>query len=187
MFLAPWPLRRRERSSRNVTSRTRCREFSIAQWARAAVISFSPSATAHWPMLTRAPVPKAVTTCRAERPAARSNERRKVLPSIASTPSPSAPRSSRKAAKARPKASGSSIRNTREKVSWLDKPLSRRRNSCSSGWRNRAKPAKSTQVSAPQTEATSAMVRISSNSCRRALPHRGSGISCKIFASDAID
>lgn len=52
---------------------------SVARSAPAAVISFSPGATARWPRLSRASVPKAVSTCRGERPAARSKERRKVL------------------------------------------------------------------------------------------------------------
>jgi len=59
---------------------------SVASSARAAVISFSPAATARWPTLSRASAPKAVTTCSAERFAARSKARRSVLPSMASRP-----------------------------------------------------------------------------------------------------
>ena len=90
---------------------------------------------------------------------------------------PSAPRSSRKASNPRANASGSSRRKTRLKVSWLGKPFSRRRNSLSSASRSSANSAKSTQLSAPQTDATNAIARMSSSSCRRALPRRGSGIS----------
>src|SRR3954468_12761327 len=36
MFSAPWPLRRRERSSRKPTSSTQCRLFSTRQWPRTA-------------------------------------------------------------------------------------------------------------------------------------------------------
>ena len=79
---------------------------SVPSSARAARVSFWPSGTARWGDGDPRPVPKAVTTCSDERPAARSKERRRVLPSMASTPSPAAPRSSRKASKARPKATG---------------------------------------------------------------------------------
>src|SRR5215208_5261338 len=48
---------------------------------RAAVISFSPGATATWPSTRRRSQAKALTTCRGEVWAARSNERRSVLPS----------------------------------------------------------------------------------------------------------
>ncbi len=150
---------------------------SVSRSALAARVSFSPSATARCAMATRAPVPKAVTTWSAERPAARSKERRSVLPSMASTPSPALPRSSRKASKVRAKAAGSSRRKTRLKVSWLGKPFFRLKNSRSSVSRSSANSAKSTQLSAPQTDATSAIANMSSNSCRCAFPRRGSGIS----------
>ncbi len=96
------------------------------------------------------------------------------MPSIASTPAPSAPRSSRKAEKHDPNATGSSSRNTRENVSWLGTPLRRPRNAANSARRSRPKCAKSTQLSAPQIDAVSAITSTSTRSCRWALPVRGS-------------
>jgi hypothetical protein len=61
---------------------------SVASRARAAVISFSPGATARWPRLSRASAPKAATTCRGERPAARSKDRRSVRRTYAAPPGP---------------------------------------------------------------------------------------------------
>jgi len=80
---------------------------------------------------------------------------------MASTQDPSVPRSLRNASKARPKAAGSSIRNTRLKVSWLGNPFSSRRNSRKSRSRFSANSAQSTQLSAPHTDATTEIVRMS--------------------------
>ena len=147
-------------------------------------LSLSPAAT--WPIVIRASAAKAVTTCRADFPAARSKERRIVLPSMATTPVPSWPRSSRKLAKQVAKAAGSSSRNRREKVSWLGKPPGSSRNSRNNASRSRAKSAKSTQLSAPQIEAVNAIVSTSRSLCRRALPLRGSGSSARLDQIDSI-
>ena len=64
---------------------------SVVRSARAARISFSPSTTAFCPIATCAPVPKAVTTCRGERLAARSNDRRRVLARDGQNPGPRRP------------------------------------------------------------------------------------------------
>jgi hypothetical protein len=60
------------------------------------------------------------------------------------------------------------------------------KNSRKSTSRSSANSAKSTQLSAPQTDATSAIVRMSSKSCRWALPRRGSGISPRMSINNAI-
>jgi hypothetical protein len=52
--------------------------------------------TATWPSTTRLSQAKAVTTCSGEAAAARTNERHRILPSIANTPRPTSPRVSRK-------------------------------------------------------------------------------------------
>jgi hypothetical protein len=154
--------------------------------ARAAVISLPPGGTAAWPSTSRASQAKAVTTCSGDAPAAQSNDRRSVLPSIATTPRPSWPRPSRNRPKQAPKAAGSSSRNSRLNVSWLGRPFSSFRKLRNSRSRSRAKSAKSTQLSAPQTEATSAIVTTSTRSCRVAFPVRGSGNSAKHASNQPI-
>ncbi len=92
-------------------------EWIVRLWWEGRPAPRTPAAI--WPIVIRLSAAKAVTTCSADFPAARSNERRIVLPSIATIPGPSWPRPSRKLAKQVAKAAGSSSRNRREKVSWL--------------------------------------------------------------------
>src|SRR5690349_15479654 len=88
--------------------------------------------------------------------------------------------------KAVSKASGSSKRSTRLKVSWLGVPCSKRRTSRSTSFLASPKSAMSAQLSAPHRTAASAMNRSSSRSCR-AFSARGSSKSSKIEIKPRID
>lgn len=101
---------------------------------------------------------------------------------MASTPAPAAPRSSRNRPKHPAKAAGSRSRKIRENVSWLGIPFSSRRKSRNKTSRSTAKSAKSEQLSAPQIDAVSAIVRTSKRSCRLAFPVRGSGKAANTLA-----
>ena len=59
---------------------------SIARSLGTAVISLDFASTAIWPRTNRCSPPQALTMCSGEPAEARSNERRKVLPSTAITP-----------------------------------------------------------------------------------------------------
>ena len=156
------------------------RASSANSSGRASISLLSP-ATFCWPSTSRCSTAQALTRCSGRRPRWRSKLRLAVLPSTATT-SP-APASWANAATKRPKlaskASGSSSRKSREKVSWLGMPPSRRRKRRRNGSLARPNRAMSTQPSAPHRVAASAISRISNRSWRWALPLRGSARSPK--------
>src|SRR3954470_7229475 len=80
------------------------------------------------PSTRRCSAAQAETRCSGEAPAARSKERRRVLPSSATTPGQPSAKWRMNARKQAWNCSGSSNRNTRENVSWLGMPCSRGRN-----------------------------------------------------------
>src|SRR4051794_30373802 len=111
-------------------------------------------------------------------PVARSNERRSVLPSTATTPRRLSAKRCMKRVKQVSNAFGSSRRNTRLKVSWLGAPCRRHRNWRRYGALISPNSAMSEQSSPPDSKVQSAIIN---NSCRswRALSRRGSTTSAK--------
>ena len=84
-----------------------------------ATISFDLSPTASWPRQSRASTAQALTRCSGEVSAARSKERRSVLPSIATTPWQVSANRCMKPMNQAWKRCGSRSRNSRLTVSWL--------------------------------------------------------------------
>src|SRR3954468_21820006 len=84
-----------------------------------AVISLDLPSTATWPSSRRCSADQAWTICSGDLPVTRSNERRSVLPSTATTPRRLSAKRCMKRVKQVSNAFGSSRRNTRLKVSWL--------------------------------------------------------------------
>src|SRR3954469_18938672 len=80
---------------------------------------FDLSSVATCARTNREPAAQALTRCNGDRSAARSKERRSVLPSIAITPWAAAAKHSMNCMKQDWSFAGSSRRNTRLKVSWL--------------------------------------------------------------------
>src|SRR3954467_6545262 len=76
--------------------------------------------------------------CSGDLPAARSKERRSVLPSIATTPCKVSAKRCMKRVKQASNGAGSRSRNTRLKVSWLGMPCRKRRNCRRNGSWHRA-------------------------------------------------
>lgn len=76
------------------------------------------------PSTRRCSQPQALTLCSADRPLARSNERRGAFPSIATTPGSVSENVATNRWKAARNCSGSSRRNRRLKVSWLGRSFS---------------------------------------------------------------
>src|SRR3954468_4884807 len=86
-----------------------------------AVISLDLPSTATWPSSRRCSADQAWTICSGDLPVTRSNERRSVLPSTATTPRRLSAKRCMKRVKQVSNAFGSSRRNTRLKVSWLSR------------------------------------------------------------------
>ena len=150
---------------------------SSAKISGGAVISL-PS-TLRWPSTSRCAQLQALIRWSGPQPARRSNERRAVLPSTATTCSIRAAKAATKRPKQASNPAGSSSRNRRENVSWLGMPPGSARKRRKNGSFARPNAAMSTQLSAPHHVAPSAISRISSRSCRCALPVRGSARSAK--------
>src|SRR5712664_3853716 len=132
----------------------------------------------------RASAAQTLTMCNGVLRRPRSKAPRSALPSTATTPVRvsllALAKPVMKRRNAFSKASGSSRRNTRLKVSWLGMPCSSRSNTRKSPsllWPNSAISA---QLSAPHSVAANAMIRTSQRSCR-ALSARGSGNRRKTF------
>ena len=147
---------------------------SISRSAGTAVISLPSAATVTWPSTGRSSAAHALTRCKGEAPAVRSNDRRKLLPSTATTPDRTAANAAMKRWNAAWNAAGSRSRKMRLNVSWLGGPPASVRNSRSSSSFASAKSAISTQLSAPHRLAHSAMNKTFSRSCCRRFPVRGS-------------
>src|SRR3954453_20102278 len=96
--------------------------LSILSNCGTAVISLDLSPTATCPSTRRCSAAQAETRCSGEAPAARSKERRRVLPSSATTPGQPSAKWRMNARKQAWNCAGSSSRNTRENVSWLGMP-----------------------------------------------------------------
>src|SRR4051795_1853458 len=143
-----------------------------------AVISLDLPSTAIWPSSRRCSADQAWTICSGDLPVTRSNERRSVLPSTATTPRRLSAKRCMKRVKQVSNAFGSSRRNTRLKVSWLGVPWRRRRNWRRYGALISPNSAMSEQSSPPDSRVQSAIIN---NSCRswRALSRRGSTTSAK--------
>src|SRR3954462_9829706 len=143
-----------------------------------AVISLDLPSTAIWPSSRRCSADQAWTICSGDLPVTRSNERRSVLPSTATTPRRLSAKRCMKRVKQVSNAFGSSRRNTRLKVSWLGVPWRRRRNCRRYGALISPNSAMSEQSSPPDSKVQSAIIN---NSCRswRALSRRGSTTSAK--------
>src|SRR3954470_5577490 len=95
---------------------------SISSSFGTAVISFDLSPVATCARTNREPAAQALTRCNGDRSAARSKERRSVLPSMAITPWAASAKPSMNCRKQSWNFAGSSRRNTRLKVSWLGIP-----------------------------------------------------------------
>src|SRR4051812_34112182 len=143
-----------------------------------AVISLDLPSTAIWPSSRRCSADQAWTICSGDLPVTRSNERRSVLPSTATTPRRLSAKRCMKRVKQVSNAFGSSRRNTRLKVSWLGVPWRRRRNCRRYGALISPNSAMSEQSSPPDSKVQSAIIN---NSCRswRALSRRGATTSAK--------
>src|SRR5262245_7222300 len=130
---------------------------------------------------SRCSAAQTLTTCRGVALAPLAKAPLIALPSIATTPLRRLllAKATMNCAKAASKATGSSRRNTRLKVSWLGMPCSRRRISRSISSLALPKSAMSEQLSAPHRTAASAM-NSSSRRLYRAFPARGSSTASKI-------
>src|SRR3954467_6667563 len=159
---------------------------SISSSFGTAVISFDVSSVATCARTNREPAAQALTKCNGDRSAARSKERRSVLPSIAITPWAASAKPSMNCRKQAWNFAGLSRRNTRLKVSWLGIPCRSCRNCRRNGSLARPKRALSEQSSPPQSTVQKAIIRISSRSCR-ALSPRGSSSSAKQAANSSMD
>jgi len=133
-----------------------------------AVISLGFASVATCPSTSRLAVANALTRCSAAKPLLRLWERRKGLPSTAMTsPGISSAIDATQARKQASKASGSSIPNTRPKVSCEGMPWGSFRNFSNQVCFARPKAAIATQPSAPQSTAAMAMTIISWRMCLR--------------------
>ncbi len=106
--------------------------FSSASWSSSsgtAVISFDLPSTQRWPSTRPCSLAHALTTCRADCSRPWSNERRMVLPSMATTSRSNLSASeSTQAVNPASNASGSISMNTRRKVSCEGMPFAKSRN-----------------------------------------------------------
>ena len=151
-----------------------------------AVISLDFSSTATWPSSRWLAVAQAWTRCKADWPLARSNDRRRVLPSMAMTcRSVASCRASIQPRKPFRNSSGSSRSKRRRKVSCEGMPLGRSRKVFSQSCLALPKSSMSSQESAPATTAQMAMATMSSSSWSRERSMRGSVNSAKWWARES--
>ena len=130
------------------------------------MISLDLASTATWPRLRCACVAQTLTRCNGPSPCAGLPECRKVLPSMATWPSPSAraqPCSQRNRQLCRP--AGARAAKTRSKVLREGMPWGRDRKVCSQSRRWRPKATTWGQSAAPASTAHKAMATMSSSRC----------------------
>lgn len=136
-----------------------------------AVIAFDLSSTATCPRTSPLAPAQALTRCSAACPSARSWERRRVLPSIATTGATARVQ----AMKQWPNAAGSRRAKSRPKVSWLGMPWGRPWKVRGHASLVRPNAAIAAHPSPPQITVHSAMVMMSSSRCSFVRSTRGSG------------
>jgi hypothetical protein len=165
--------------------------FASASWSSSsgtAVISFDLPSTQRWPSTRPCSLAQALTTCSADCSRPWSNERRMVLPSMATTSRSNLSASEpTQAVNPASNASGSISMNTRRNVSCEGMPFGKSRNVLSQASLLRPYSAMSSQLSAQAITAQTAITSTSTRRCSTLPGQRGSSTATRYWPSFSID